>query len=157
MKTWRKDQAVNLETFFLTSQAVARHMLENKGGAIVGTVSITGTTSGVRHAAYGAAKAGLVNLVRAMACEWAPAIRVNAVSPGAVETLRQLELRAKMSEEVIKASLKPIPMKRMGSPDEMAKAGLFLLSDLASYVSGATLPVDGGWSANYPLDLSMMG
>jgi NAD(P)-dependent dehydrogenase (short-subunit alcohol dehydrogenase family) len=151
LDTWRVDHAENLESFFLTAQAVAQRMAKGKGGAIVGTISVSGLSSAPSHAAYGAAKAGLFNLVRSMAIEWAPAIRVNAVAPGGVSTLRAMEMAARMGRN--DTSLDRVAMRRMGTPDEMAKAGLFLLSDLASYVTGCTLPVDGGWSADFLLDV----
>jgi NAD(P)-dependent dehydrogenase (short-subunit alcohol dehydrogenase family) len=151
LDTWRAELAQNLESFFLPAQAAAQRMAKGKGGAIVGTVSVSGLSSAPSHGAYGAAKAGLVNLVRSMAVEWGPAIRVNAVAPGSVATIRALEMaRARGIKDT---GFERIALRRVGSTDEMAKAGLFLLSDLASYVSGVTLPVDGGWMADYLLDM----
>ncbi len=147
LEQWRDDGGMNLETFFLTAQAAARRMVKNGGGAIVGTVSISGLTSAPTHAAYGAAKAGIANLIRSMAAELGPDIRVNGVAPGPVATLRVSQQLAKDSSGSFPMPL--LPMKRAGTVDEMAKAGLFLLSDLASYVTGHTLPVEGGWQAAY--------
>ena len=154
-KTWREDLAQNLESFFFPAQAVARRMKQGKGGAIVGTVSVSGLTSAPRHAAYGAAKGGLANLVRSMASELGPNVRVNAVAPGAVETLRIKEQLKKHGQTSVQ--LGHLPLQRMGTPDEMAKAGLFLLSDLASYITGHTLPVEGGWLSTYLVDTSTAG
>jgi NAD(P)-dependent dehydrogenase (short-subunit alcohol dehydrogenase family) len=147
LEQWREDNALNLETFFLTAQAAARRMVRNGGGAIVGTVSVSGLTSAPRHAAYGAAKAGIANLVRSMASELAPNVRVNAVAPGPVATLRITQDLGAGGATTF--AVPKLPMQRSGTVDEMAKAGLFLLSDLASYVTGHTLPVEGGWQAAY--------
>jgi NAD(P)-dependent dehydrogenase (short-subunit alcohol dehydrogenase family) len=151
LDTWRAELAQNLESFFLPAQAAAQRMAKGKGGAIVGTVSVSGLSSAPSHGAYGAAKAGLANLVRSMAIEWGPAIRVNAVAPGAVATIRAMQMAAQKG--IQDTGFDRIAMRRMGTTDEMAKAGLFLLSDLASYVTGVTLPVDGGWMADYLLDM----
>lgn len=147
---FRDDASLNLETFFLTAQACARRMVRNGGGAIVGTVSVSGLTSAPSHAAYGAAKAGVANLVRSMASELGPDIRVNAVAPGPVATLRINQERGESGTAPFPAPR--LPLKRSGTVDEMAKAGLFLLSDLASYVTGHTLPVEGGWQAAYLME-----
>ena len=107
---------------------------------------MSGLQSAPHHAAYGAAKAGLVSLVRTMAVEWAPhGIRVNCIAPGSIITPRipdTPELREQTSQGLI-------PMKRRGTTDEIGKAAVFLLSDLASYVTGHTLPVDGGWMSAF--------
>jgi NAD(P)-dependent dehydrogenase (short-subunit alcohol dehydrogenase family) len=147
LEQWRDDNTLNLETFLLTAQACARRMVRNGGGAIVGTVSVSGLTSSPRHAAYGAAKAGIANLVRSMASELAPNIRVNAVAPGPVATLRITKDLGDGGAATF--AVPKLPMQRSATVDEMAKAGLFLLSDLASYVTGHTLPVEGGWQAAY--------
>jgi NAD(P)-dependent dehydrogenase (short-subunit alcohol dehydrogenase family) len=147
LEQWRDDGSLNLETFFLTAQASARRMVRNGGGAIVGTVSISGLTSAPTHAAYGAAKAGIANLVRSMAAELGPDIRVNGVAPGPVATLRIAKQLS--SDGPATFPMPRLPMKRAGTVDEMAKAGLFLLSDLSSYITGHTLPVEGGWQAAY--------
>jgi NAD(P)-dependent dehydrogenase (short-subunit alcohol dehydrogenase family) len=147
LEQWRDDNSLNLETFLLTAQAAARRMVRHGSGAIVGTVSISGLTSAPAHAAYGAAKAGIANLIRSMAAELGPNIRVNGVAPGPVATLR---VAKEFGAEGAKTFPMPrLPMQRSASVDEMAKAGLFLLSDLASYVTGHTLPVEGGWQAAY--------
>ena len=108
--------------------------------------SVTGVQSAPNHASYGAAKAGLINLVRSMAVEWAPYnIRVNAIVPGSIITPRI----PASPERMKRTGQGLIPAKRLGTTDEVGKAALFLLSDLASYVTGHTLLVDGGWMAAY--------
>jgi NAD(P)-dependent dehydrogenase (short-subunit alcohol dehydrogenase family) len=142
---WDLDHRRNLRYFFLVSQAVARSMIRREQpGAMVGITSIDGLTSAASHASYGAAKAGLVNLVRTLAVEWARHnIRVNAIAPGSIATPRFPDT-AESRERTARGL---IPFKRRGTTDEIGKAVLFLASDLASYVSGVTLSVDGGWAA----------
>ena len=107
---------------------------------------MSGTTSAPRHAAYGAAKAGLVSLVRSAARELGPfGIRVNAVAPGAVLTPR---LAASMGDGGPTSDV--IPLGRVALPADIAAALLFLVSDLAAYITGQTLGVDGGVTANFP-------
>jgi NAD(P)-dependent dehydrogenase (short-subunit alcohol dehydrogenase family) len=151
MNTWDLDHARNVRYFFLAAREVARSLL-NRGvpGSIVCVSSVDGLRSAPLHGAYGAAKAGLINLARTMAEEWSPQrIRVNVVSAGAVITPRLpdtgVEGEARMMERV--------PMRRRGSVDEIAKALVFFLSDLSSYVTGQTLAVDGGYTAATIFDL----
>ena len=127
-------------------------MLEQgTGGAIVSIASVSGLSSAPLHAAYGAAKAGLIALTRTLAVELASSgIRVNAVAPGAVLTPRVAE---RQTEERRAESARSIPMARYAEPEEIAKAVVFLASDLASYVTGQTLVVDGGATAQFPLSL----
>lgn len=144
---WEKSFNVNLKSFFYTARAVARSLVRNeKPGTIVGVCSVSGLQSAANHGPYGAAKAGLVNLVRTMAVEWGPDIRVNAVAPGAIKTPR-----LNWTEEALEVFRNRIGLGRPGETDEIGKAVLFLASDLSSYVTGHTLPVDGGWMAEYLL------
>ena len=142
---WDQDHSKNLRYFFFTAREVARSLVaRGKPGSIVCIASVSGAQSAPNHAAYGAAKAGLMNLVRSMAVEWAPYnIRVNAIAPGSIITPRipASPARVKHTEQGL------IPAKRLGTADEIGKAALFLLSDMASYVTGHTLLVDGGWMA----------
>lgn len=106
--------------------------------------SVSGIQSAPKHAAYGAAKAGLVNLVKSMAVEWAPHnLRINAVAPGSIVTPRRPDSPERQAE--MAASL--IPMKRRGRVEDVANAVLYLGSDMAAYVTGHALAVDGGWTA----------
>jgi NAD(P)-dependent dehydrogenase (short-subunit alcohol dehydrogenase family) len=103
------------------------------------------------HGAYGAGKAALLSLVRTLAMELAGnGVRVNAVAPGAVLTPR---VEAMMSEDRRAASAANIPLGRLAMPDDIARAVVFLASDLASYITGQTLVVDGGATAQFPLSL----
>ena len=142
---WDYDQRRNLRYFFVIAREVARSLIAaGAPGSIVCISSVGGLQSAPQHASYGVAKAGLLNLVRSMAVEWAPHnIRVNAVAPGSIITPRIPASPERL--ERIERSL--IPAKRLGTADEVGKAALFLLSDLASYTTGHTLLVDGGWMA----------
>ena len=144
---WDHDHRKNLRYFFFTAREVARSLIaRGEPGSMVCIASVTGIQSAPNHAAYGAAKAGLMNLVRSMAVEWAPySIRVNAVAPGSIITPRI----PATPERVERTQRGLIPAKRLGTADEVGKAALFLLSDLASYVTGHTLLVDGGWMAAF--------
>jgi 2-deoxy-D-gluconate 3-dehydrogenase len=141
-ETWDLDQTRNLRYFFVLAQAVAAAMIRReRGGAIIGIASVDGLQGSAYHASYGAAKAGLISLVKSLAVEWAQhGIRVNAVAPGHIVTPRLYDTNARVAFYADS----PIPMKRRGQPSDIAKAVTFLASDLAGYVSGVALPVDGG-------------
>lgn len=144
---FRRVLSVHLDGAFLVSREAARRMAPRGRGAIVNIASIVALGGFPRRNAYGAAKAGIVAMTRAMACEWAHAgLRVNAVAPGYVAT----DLIAKLEAEGgldLAAIRRRIPMGALGAPEAIADAVAFLASDAARYVTGAVLPVDGGWSA----------
>jgi 3-oxoacyl-[acyl-carrier protein] reductase len=144
-ETWDFEFSRNLRYVFMAGRAVAASMVKRGvPGAIVAIASVDGMQGSPMHAAYGAAKAGLINLVQSMAVEWAEhAIRVNAIAPGHIVTPRLYDTPARV--DWYRDSL--IPMKQRGTTDDIGRAALFLLSDLARYVSGVTLPVDGGLMA----------
>jgi len=147
---WDLDHRRNLRYFFFAAQAVARSMVRRGvGGAITAVSSVSGIQGAPAHASYGAAKAGLISLVKSMGVELADyGIRVNSIAPGSIRTPRVLlSPDADAFDERIRQSL--VPFKRRGETDEIAKAILFLSSDLASYVTGQTLAVDGGWTAQF--------
>jgi NAD(P)-dependent dehydrogenase (short-subunit alcohol dehydrogenase family) len=141
-KVFDQQIALNLRYFFLVAREVAQVMIRNgTGGSIVGIASVDGQRSSPMRGVYGAAKAGVISLVQTMAVEWAPhAIRVNAIAPGHIVTPRLYDTPQR--QEGYAASL--LPMRQRGTPDDIGKAALFLSSDLARYMTGTTLDVDGG-------------
>ena len=143
--------SLNLRYCLFTCQAVARTMIERSiPGSIVNVASISGVASAPNHGPYGAAKAGLMALTRTMAVEWGKyGIRANAVAPGSVRTPRTL---VGATEESERRGREAMPLGRRCEPEEIASAILFLLSDLASHVSGQTLVVDGAASAKFALN-----
>ncbi len=145
--------AVHLRGTFLMSQAVARVMLQAQAnerrerGAIVNLGSIASSIGLPTRNAYSAAKAGVLGLTRAMASEWARAgIRVNAVAPGYVRTTLIAELERKGALDAAGIAQRT-PLGRMAEPAEIAEVIAFLASSRASYITGAVIPVDGGWTA----------
>jgi 3-oxoacyl-[acyl-carrier protein] reductase len=142
---WDQQMCLNLRYFFLCAKQVATAMIKRgNSGAILGIASVDGQRASPMRGAYGAAKAGLISLVQTMAVEWAPHnIRVNAIAPGHIVTPRLYDTPQRA--EGYARSL--IPMRHRGNTDDIGKAALFLLSDLASYITGTTLDVDGGLMA----------
>lgn len=142
---WDRDQRLNLRPMFLIGREVARAMLaEGHSGALAFVSSVSGLEGAALHAGYGAAKAAMNALARTMATEWGPhGIRVNVLAPGPIATAR---IRASREMDALLA--RRIPLGRMGRIEEMADVLLFLLSDMASFVTGEVLTADGGWMAS---------
>ena len=149
---WDVDHRRNLRYFFVAAREVAGAIMRRGDhGSLVCVASIDGIRSAPFHASYGAAKAGLLNLVKSMSVEWAQhGVRVNAVAPGAMVTPRFPDRGADEEREMMRT----VPMQRRGTTDDIAKAVLFFLSELSAYVTGQTLAVDGGYTAVGPLDYS---
>lgn len=138
---WDVVLAVNLKGAFLVSKAVARGMMKRRSGSIVNLSSVVGRRGNVGQANYAAAKAGLIGLTKSLARELAPrGIRVNAVAPGYVET----DMTATIADEAKAAIYENTPLKRLGRPEDVAEAVVFLAGDAARYITGVVLPVDGG-------------
>src|SRR5918912_1084927 len=144
---WRRVLDVGLTGAFHCARAVGRHMVERRRGAVVNVASIMGLTGGglYPNPAYHAVKGALVNLTRALALEWAPHVRVNAVAPAFVRTRLVEPLMA--DPAMAKALLDATPLGRLIEPEEVANAIVFLSSDAAATSTGHTLLVDGGWLA----------
>ena len=142
---WDSVIDINLKSVFLFSKAVAEHMIKNRiKGSIVNIASIAGEVGIGDSAAYCASKAGVINLTRELSLELSRYnIRVNAIGPGAIKTAMTSFIHN--NPKVEKEILLQIPLGRMGQPSEIAKAAAFLVSDDASYITGQTLFVDGGW------------
>jgi 3-oxoacyl-[acyl-carrier protein] reductase len=139
---WRKVMDVNLTSIFFLSQAVLEIMIKNKSGAIVNLASLAGQIGGIAVGAhYSASKAAIECLTKTFAKNGAPyGIRVNAVAPGIINT----EIHSKSTAEQIEQYKRSIPLGRMGTPEEVANIILVLASDLASYVTGTTIDINGG-------------
>lgn len=144
---WDRVIAVNLKGVFFACQAAARHMLRAEYGRIINISSLTGEIGLPRLAAYGASKGGVNQLTRALAVEWAArGVTVNAVGPGRIRTAMTEDLFA--DPAAAETLVSPIPMRRLGTPDDLAGAVVFLASPASSYVTGQVIYVDGGWLAS---------
>ena len=142
---WSRVLAVNLTGPFLCSQAAAPLMRDSGGGAIVNITSISGLRASTLRTAYGTSKAGLAHLTQQQAVELASlGIRVNAVAPGPVDTAMA---KAVHTPEIRAAYHDAIPLNRYGLEQELAEAIYFLCSERASYITGQTIAVDGGFEA----------
>jgi len=140
LERWNRVLAVNLSSAFLISKVVARHMAKQKSGSIVNMASVVGVGGNAGQASYSASKAGLIGLTRSLAKEvGSRGVRVNAVAPGYIDT----EMTRELPDAAREAFLTQIAMNRAGSPGEVAKVVTFLASDLAAYVSGEVIRVDG--------------
>lgn len=148
---WDWTFGMVLRHAFLLAQIGGRVMADN-GGVMTFIASVSGITSAPQHAPYGAAKAGLVSLIRTAAVELGPkGIRANGVAPGVVWTPR---ISALLGDEGRKGQAGNAPLRRVAQPADIAAATLFLSSDLASYISGQVLVVDGGVSAKFPYGMN---
>lgn len=133
--------AVNLKGAFNTCKAVCRQMARAKSGRIINISSVSGLMGNPGQANYAASKAGLIGLTKTLAKEYASrGVTCNAIAPGFIET----EMTAAMPAPALEAAAGAIPAKRLGRPEDIAAAALFLASDGASYITGEVLKVDGG-------------
>ncbi|MCF0214988.1 MAG: 3-oxoacyl-[acyl-carrier-protein] reductase [Fibrobacteraceae bacterium] len=136
--------ATNLRSVFLCTRAVARTMMGKRSGRIVNISSINGIRGQAGQANYAAAKAGIIGMTKTNAMEFASrGITVNAVAPGFIGT----DMTAKMDDATKEKYAKSIPLQRIGTPEDVAKAVAFLASDAACYITGQVLGVDGGLNA----------
>jgi NAD(P)-dependent dehydrogenase (short-subunit alcohol dehydrogenase family) len=145
LDVWEQIVNTNLRGTFFCAQAAARIMASRGGGRIVNIASIQALVAQRQQAAYGASKGGLAQLTRVLALEWAEyGINVNAIGPGCILTEMNREWLS--VPEHLENNLRIIPLRRVGQPEEIASAAAFLCSDLASYITGQLIIVDGGWT-----------
>ena len=138
---WDKQLDTNLKGAFALIRAASRPMMKQRGGAIINLTSVVGEMGNGGQAAYSASKAGLIGLTKSVARELASRnIRVNAVSPGFIGTDMTAHLEGETREKMVAA----IPLGRLGSPEDVAQAVLFLAGDSAAYITGEVLKVNGG-------------
>ncbi len=132
---------VNLKSVFNMTKAVQRTMLKQRKGSIINMSSVVGVKGNAGQANYAASKAGIIGFSKSVALELGSRnIRSNVIAPGFIET----EMTGKLDEKVVDEWRKSIPLKRGGSPEDVANACLFLASDLSAYVTGQVINVDGG-------------
>lgn len=143
-KDWDFTLDINLKGVFLCTNSVTKQMIKQKSGKIISIASIAGEVGFMNTSAYCASKAGVINLTRELAIELSPYnININAIAPGIIAT--------KMTEDLLKdkktkeSLLANIPLGRVGQPEEIGKAAVFLASGDSNFVTGHTLVVDGGW------------
>ena len=151
---WEQQIRVNLRSVFLCCSQVAPRMIKAGRGAVINTASVQAFASTGQTAPYAAAKAGVLGLTRDLARDLGPhGIRVNAICPGCIDTpMMERSLSRNGDAESAKQRMtSAIPLRRLGSPAEIANAAAFLASDLASYISGVALVVDGGLLAQLPV------
>ena len=136
---------VNLKGAFRCAQAAAKELHETDGGNVINVASVGGLVGLPRQHPYVASKHGLVGMTKSMSLDWAPDVRVNALVPGYVRTDLTDDLRE--DDDLRRSILDRTPLDRFADPEEIAGPAVFLASDAASYVTGSSLVVDGGWTA----------
>ena len=138
---WDAVIAINLKSVFNCSKAVIRYMGKQRGGKIISVASVVGQIGNIGQANYGASKAGIIGFTKTLAREFASrGIMVNAVAPGFIET----GMTRTLPEKVREGFISNIPLGRMGTPEEIAEAVLFLATDASNYITGQVINVNGG-------------
>jgi 3-oxoacyl-[acyl-carrier protein] reductase len=138
---WDKIMAVNLKSCFNTVKAAAKPMMKQRSGSIINMTSVVGLKGNAGQANYAASKAGIIGFTKSVALEFGSrGIRSNAVAPGFIET----EMTGKLDEKTVQSWRDGIPLKRGGKPEEVADTCVFLGSDMATYITGQVIQVDGG-------------
>lgn len=140
-EAWDRVINVNLKSCFNTVKAATKQMMKQKSGSIINMTSVVGLKGNAGQANYAASKAGIIGFTKSVALELGSrGVRSNAIAPGFIET----EMTGKLDEKTVQSWRDAIPLKRGGSPDDVANACVFLGSDLSSYMTGQVLQVDGG-------------
>lgn len=140
-ESWDRVINVNLKSCFNTTKAVLPYMIKQRSGSIINVSSVVGLKGNAGQANYSASKAGIIGFTKSVALEYgARGIRCNAIAPGFIET----EMTEKLDPKVVQQWRDQIPLRRGGNTDDVAEAAMYLGSDLAGYVTGQVLQVDGG-------------
>ena len=138
---WKKVIDINLTSTFLLSKFAIKKMLKNKYGKIINITSVVGHTGNLGQVNYTASKAGIVAMAKSLAIEYAKKnININCISPGFIKT----EMTDKIDDKFKEAIISKIPSSRLGKPEDVANAVLFLASDQSNYINGETIHVNGG-------------
>lgn len=138
---WDDVMAINLKSVFNTVKAVTKPFMKQKSGCIINMSSVVGVKGNAGQANYAASKAGIIGFTKSIALELGSRnIRSNAIAPGFIET----EMTEKLDEKTVQSWRDAIPLKRGGTPEDVADCTVFLASDMASYISGQVIQVDGG-------------
>jgi len=149
-KEWEDVLNTNLKGVFLCSKHIIMHMIQSGGGSIINTASVAGLAGMPNLGAYSASKGGVISLTRTLAVEYAKdKIRVNCICPGAIDTpmLRRF-IEASPDKKAMEEQLASMhPLGRIGTPEDVANVAMFLASDESSFMTGAIIPVDGGYTA----------
>lgn len=143
LEDWQRTHDVTLRATFLLAKSAIPHMLKAGRGVIVITASVQSIVAVAGDAPYQAAKGGLLALTRSLALDYAPVIRVNAILPGPILTPAWDGIAEPEREEIANSTI----LRRLGKPEEVAEVALFLASDSSSYMTGASVVVDGGYTA----------
>jgi NAD(P)-dependent dehydrogenase (short-subunit alcohol dehydrogenase family) len=150
VEDWDLVMAVNVRSVFLGAKYAVPHLRAKGGGSIINTASISGLHGDGNGVVYAASKAAVINLTRALSTDYArEGIRVNAICPGSIET--PPVIRMNQDPDVLQRNLHAHAMGRLGKPEEIANAALWLASDQSSFVSGEAIVVDGGLRAKSPI------
>lgn len=140
-EAWDRVINVNLKSCFNTVKAATKQMMKQKSGSIINMTSVVGLKGNAGQANYAASKAGIIGFTKSVALELGSrGVRSNAIAPGFIET----EMTGKLDEKTVQSWRDAIPLKRGGSPDDVADACVFLGSDMSAYITGQVIQVDGG-------------
>lgn len=143
---FRQILDINLVGAYLVARCVGRHLVQQRHGSVINVASMIGKVGLADRPGYTASKGGLIQLTRTMALEWAPfGVRVNALCPGPFAT--EINTPVLNDEEASRAFVSRIPLGRWGRPEEIGPAAVFLAGEASSFMTGATLTIDGGWTA----------